>query len=300
MNLNPMTIDDLASPRAAFSVLSHTIRLDILLALFEKWEGEWTEPRGYTELMRTVGIEDSGQFNYHLNELSDSYIRRVDDGYVPTAAATALYRAVLANRPMEDADQTLNVDTSCPTCNDKLDVQYQRGFLSVHCPSCESPASRHTYPFPANGLTDRSDTEVLSTFHRRLRSHLTLARNGQCPFCAGRIDRELVAGTPGRLSQGDIQIDVYAKMECLTCTFQVAIDPLVAIRDDLQIAEALRKLGITVAETYDWELPTPTYTVHKRPLRAELVVETDAGTLLATVDDSLSVLSFQSIADDST
>ncbi|WP_266081977.1 DUF7351 domain-containing protein [Haladaptatus caseinilyticus] len=292
-----MTADDLAAPRAAFSVLSHEVRLDILLSLFEKWEGEWTEPRGYAELMQTVGIEDSGQFNYHLNELRGSYIRRVDDGYVPTAAATALYRAVLANRPMEDADRTLHVDFSCPTCDGKLIVEYRRGFLSVQCSSCESPASRYTYPFPANGLTDRSDTDVLLTFHRRLRSHLALARDGQCPFCTARTTRDLVTGTPSILSQSDSQTDVFAKIECLKCTFQVAIDPLVAIRDDVRIVCALRTLEIATVDTFDWELPTPDYTVHECPFQIELVVESDEGTLLATVDDSLSVLSIQSEAD---
>ncbi len=234
-----MTIDDLAAPRAAFSVLSHEVRLDILLALFEKWEGEWTEPRGYAELMRTVGTEDSGQFNYHLNELRDSYIRRVDDGYVPTAAATALYRAVLANRPMENADQTLNVDTSCPTCDGKLDVQYQRGFLSVHCPSCESPASRHTYPFPANGLTDRSDTEVLLTFHQRLRSHLPLA-NGCCSMDRlrrqdrhraphtrdeGRATRHQLVGQPGEAVGTSCCPDHHTgrRHPCLRCTLSFVV-----------------------------------------------------------------------------
>ncbi|WP_438267405.1 DUF7351 domain-containing protein [Haladaptatus halobius] len=162
------------------------------------------EPRGYAELMRTVGIEDSGRFNYHLDELRGNYIRRVDDGYVPTAAATALYRAVLANRPMEDTDRTLDIDSPYPMCDNELAVQYRRGFLSVRCPSCKSPATRHTYPFPANGFIERSDAEILLTFHRRLRSHLALARNGQCPFCAGRTDCELVAGTTDRLGHYDI------------------------------------------------------------------------------------------------
>ncbi len=73
-----------------------------------------------------------------------------------------------------------------------------------------------------------------------------------------------------------------------------------SISDDTQIASALRELGIAVTETYDWELPTPDYTVHKHPLQAELVVKTDAGRLIATVDDSLSVLTIQSTTNVST
>ncbi|MDF9745462.1 DUF7347 domain-containing protein [Natrinema salsiterrestre] len=90
-----------AAVREAFSLLDHEIRLEILLALLEDWHAVYTEPRSYTELMDAVGMRDSGKFNYHLDKLRGVYVRQVEDGYVPTASVTALYRAVLAHRPTD-------------------------------------------------------------------------------------------------------------------------------------------------------------------------------------------------------
>jgi len=267
------------SVREAFSVLAHDIRLDILLALLEDWEGEHTDPRGYSELMRAVGVEDSGKFNYHLSELRGAYVRQVEDGYVPTAAATALYRAALAHRPAApDESVAIDVDAPCPACGSPLEITHRRGFLSVRCADCGSPAARHTYPFPPNGLEGRSDAAVLDAFHRRLHAHLGLARSGTCPFCAGRTDRELRPDADGPA----------VRIRCRACTFIVGIAPLSAVLDDDRVAGALRELGTPVGETHHWDLPESRLERRSSdPPRFCIVV--DAG-IEIVIDDSLAVL----------
>jgi hypothetical protein len=126
-----------ADAREAFALLGHEIRLDIVLALFEDWMAAYTEPKPYAELMDAVGMEDSGKFNYHLGKLRGVYVRQVEDGYVPTASATALYRAVLATRPTETADHEQQLpDRHCPACGEQPRLRYEGGFVTVECPAC--------------------------------------------------------------------------------------------------------------------------------------------------------------------
>ncbi|MFB9807964.1 winged helix-turn-helix domain-containing protein [Haladaptatus pallidirubidus] len=68
--------------RDAFQLLADETRLEILFAL---WNApEWTAT--FTELKDAVGMRDSGQFQYHLNQLAGTFIRQVDDGYTHLAA----------------------------------------------------------------------------------------------------------------------------------------------------------------------------------------------------------------------
>jgi hypothetical protein len=257
-----------AVPQEAFALLGHTLRLEILLALLADWRAVYTEPRGYAELMRAVGERDSGKFNYHLGQLTGTYVRKTDTGYVPTASATALYRAVLATRPTEQATRTtLDPEADCPACGDRLTGRYEGGFVSVSCPACASSQAAFSYPFPQNGLDGRSDAEVLAALDRRVRAEVGLARSGQCPDCAGGVSVTIT------LEALDIPEQEPIELTCETCTWQVSVDPLTPLLSETRVAGALREIGIPVETTNGWELPTPTVTdisEEQRALRLEV------------------------------
>jgi len=140
-----------AAVREAFSLLDHEIRLEILLALLEDWHAVYTAPKSYAELMDAVGMRDSGKFNYHLDKLRGVYVRQVEDGYVPTASVTALYRPVLAHRPTERLEyEPTAIDSTCPRCDSAAILRYDRGFVSVECTACDDWPG-FTYPFPKTG-----------------------------------------------------------------------------------------------------------------------------------------------------
>lgn len=272
-----------ADAREAFALLGHEIRLDILLALFEDWMAAYTEPKSYAELMDAVGLEDSGKFNYHLGKLRGVYIRQVEDGYVPTASATALYRAVLATRPTEtvEYEQPLG-EANCPSCGAQPTLRYERGFVTVDCPACQQWEG-FTYPFPQNGFEQRDPEQVLRAVHDRVRHEVGLARTGQCPSCAGPIavdPRVDVIEEP----------DHWVELACESCTFVVGIDLLSALLTDDRVAAALREIGLDPTG-YDWERPTGTRTIRSRdPLRLSLTVEGLSGTAAVTVADDLGVV----------
>lgn len=280
-----MTTDDEegAAVREAFSLLDHEIRLEILLALLEDWHAVYTEPQSYTELMDAVGMRDSGKFNYHLDKLRGVYVREVEDGYVPTASVTALYRAVLAHRPSDRLgyDPT-TIDSACPRCDAAPILRYERGFVSVECPACDDWVG-FTYPFPKNGFEGRSADAVVRATTRRARHHIALARDGQCPFCAGTTSVDL--------HLDEIEDETLVEIACDTCTFLVGVEPLPALLFADRVAGVLADAGVDL-DRYDWELPTPTTRIHSRdPLRVALEVAGDAATITIVVDGELAVRS---------
>lgn len=278
--------DDLVDAREAFSLLGHEIRLDILLALLEDWMGVYTEPKSYAELMDAVGMRDSGKFNYHLEQLRGVYVRKVEGGYVPTASATALYRAVLAHRPTDRFEyESAPIEASCPACGSTPRVRYERGFLSVDCDDCSAWVG-FTYPYPQNGVKGREPDDLLEAVHARVRHDLGLAREGQCPDCAGTTTVDL------RLEAVDDD-DHWVTIECDTCTFVVGMDLFsVALTDD-RVASALREAGVDL-ESYQWELPGgPTRIESREPPALAVDVEGEAGTVTVVVDDALDVRSVE-------
>jgi DNA-binding transcriptional ArsR family regulator len=271
--------------REAFALLGHEVRLDILLALLENWRAAHTEPQSYSDLMRAVDMRDSGKFNYHLKRLRGAYVRKVEGGYVPTASATALYRAVLATRPSTDApdSRTFAVDAGCPDCGGDLSGTYERSFLSVTCADCGSLAGDFTYSFPRNGLDGRTDEAVLNAVSRRVVHHVALARSGQCPFCAGT--------TTATVCEDYAETDTHdVEMTCDTCSFVVGVSLLFAVALVPEVTAALVALGVPVEAARTWDLPEPTIDTRSRdPLVVALGVETDAGAATIVVDEDLSV-----------
>lgn len=273
--------------REAFALLGHDIRLNILVALLDNWVAAYTEPIPYAELMDAVGVEDSGKFNYHLGKLRGTYVQQVDDGYVPTAAATALYRAVVAHQPSQDADRThFEVGSECPSCGAALVGTHERGFLSVDCSSCNDWVG-FTYPFPRNGFNNRSDDEVVRAAHKRCKHHLELARSGQCPFCAATTSIEVQEEA---IKEGD---EPAVTIECTSCSFIIGSRILFLLLLNTPVTAVLSDAGIGV-EQYEWELPEATVCISSQePLRIRVNLEGEGGEVTLVVDEYLNVCSIR-------
>lgn len=260
-----MTEDDtqLGRYKEVFSLLAHEIRIDILLASLRQWQAVHTEPQRYSELMRAVGIRDSGKFNYHLNRLRGAFVHKTEDGYVPTGAATALYRAVIAHRPTETVSRSaVTLDRHCLECESPLELSYERDFLTIECPTCEGERHSITYPLPANAFEGRTDDELARMMYDRARAHISMARSGQCPECAGTTTRTIrldtVNGTDGPIESDDSQDASRIMISCDTCRWEVRCGMLLALLPDARVAGGLAEVDVPVDTAFPWELPTPT------------------------------------------
>jgi len=283
-----------------FSLLAHEIRLDIIRAFFNQWDDieadsldDAREKRGlrYSTLMDAIGMQDSGKFNYHLEQLLGVYVEQVGEQYVPTASSIALYHAVLANRPTENLHQDeVDIDASCPACGEPILARYDQEYLIVDCEHCDDWWGLR-YPFPKNGLDSRAGTELLDALDNRAMYDIGLARTGQCPSCAGHVSIELA---PDRLDGGQIPT---VSFSCGTCFWGASLDVLNALRFDPRVAAALTDLGVVpeAENANDWldedaELDVTGEAVDEDGQIA-VRIKTHEGTATVDVDDDLSVLS---------
>jgi hypothetical protein len=288
-----------AASEEAFALLGHEIRLDILRAFFERYSPVDPDSRSdvreqrmlsYAELMTATEMEDSGKFNYHLEKLRGVYIEEIEEEYVPTASAIALYEAVIANRPTESIPTDFDIEESCPNCGSGLRAKYEQEFLTVECPACDLFWGA-TYRFPKNGLAVREGERIYKALYDRMMHHVGLARTGQCPSCAG-ITRVTVPRE--RLDEDSTPT---AELTCGTCSWFITVDIVSALQFEPQVTKALIELDVPLSESSSMRateqaLPDVTGWVSSdEPFHATISIACDDVIAEITVTDELEICS---------
>jgi len=284
----------------AFALLGHEIRLAILRAFFERYTPVDPDSRSdvreqrtlsYAELMAATEMEDSGKFNYHLEKLRDVYVEEIEEGYVPTASAIALYEAVIANRPTESVPTNFDINETCPNCTSGLRGKYEQEFLTVECPACDVFWGA-TYRFPKNGLAVREGEGVYEALYDRMMHHVGLARTGQCPSCAAITS---VMVPRDRLDEDSTPT---AEMTCGTCSWFVTVDIVSALQFEPRVTNALLELGVPLSESSSMRateqvLPDVTGRVSTNddPPHVTISITHEDGVAEITIDNELEVRS---------
>jgi len=305
-HMRPMA-DDQGSAVAedAFALLGHEIRLDILRALFDRYEPidptsgpELRDRRtlSYAELMDATGVQDSGKFNYHLEKLRGAYVEAVDGEYVPTAGAIALYEAMIANRPTESVPADVTVEATCPNCDADLHGEYEQEFLTVECPACDIFWGA-TYRFPKHGVAVREGVDVYEALYDRMMYHVGLARTGQCPSCAG------ITGVTLPRDRLDGEATPTVEMTCGTCSWLATVDVISALQFEPRVTSALVEIGVPREETSSLRatervLPAVTGRVESRePFSATVTVPHEGAIAEISVGEGLEVRAVETTTD---
>lgn len=98
----------------ALTALASEHRIEILRVLADA-----DEPLAFSDLRESVGMDDTGRFNYHLTELCGRFVRNTDTGYELGHAGE---RVVLAAAGLDSegarvlAEQASTDDNECPVC----------------------------------------------------------------------------------------------------------------------------------------------------------------------------------------
>jgi ribosomal protein S27AE len=205
------------SPETVFALLGDDIRVGILSALGETPD----EAVPFAELHRRVGVRDSGQFNYHLGKLRDSFVRRTDDGYELTHAGRQIVGAMYAGTFTADAAvEAVPVPDPCPVCGGSLVAEYGDEVGRIRCTSCAE--FRNEFGFPPGSL-DQFDREDLPyAFDRWMRHVLGGVVAGFCYLCAGRMDGRLVLDDP---EERVASLPGHVEYECGRCGSNARIGP---------------------------------------------------------------------------
>jgi hypothetical protein len=257
------TNSGVADAESAFMTLSHDLRLEILLEL---WEAPGFS-LSFSELRSAVGERDSGKFTYHLSELQGHFVAQTDDGYelqypghrVLDAIQSGVFHAQAAVEPVE-------LDAECRDCAAALTFEYGTDFIGrVHCPDCGNRVLE--WPFDPGGTAERDPEEIVDAFDRRTRLIWSCALDGVCPFCAGRIDREFASNVDdhgiciGVLEELDRYDEYFARdhpavvsVDCERCSFYSFIPVGVVLLSRPSITGRLHEAGIDVRRTPLWDL----------------------------------------------
>lgn len=185
----------------AFSVLSNQTRLLTLLALWEAYD-PFAEDNAvpFSELYDRVTIDDTGNFNYHLDKLSNGFITRTDAGYELSSAGLALVQTVVAGSAIRSPEhEATTIAESCPHCDALVQLAYTGEYVRIICTECagwfewegSTGGLVMGFRFPPAGLDGRSKEEVLHAMVVSQLNQVESMMDGVCPTCAGRVDMRL-------------------------------------------------------------------------------------------------------------
>ena len=180
---------DRRSSDAVFGLLANDVRVEILRALGETPD----TPVSFSALQDRVDVRDSGNFNYHLDKLVGTFVRR-DDDYELTHAGRQIVGAMLAGTYTADASvDPIPLDWDCLLCGGSMIAAYSDERARIVCRDCEKGAR---FSFPPGSLDQFERAELPAAFARWLRHLFQQPRSGFCQVCSGRTTGEL-ARLPG-------------------------------------------------------------------------------------------------------
>lgn len=277
--------------REAFLLLANETRLDVLYAL---WEApDWTAT--FTELKEAVGMRDSGQFRYHLNQLEGTFVRRTEDGYTHLAGGIALYRAMLGSATGPESVEPISLSVSCSACGGDLRMTYENQVFYARCLDCGETLL--SSPLPPAGLENRTDDERMQAFDRWSRRLFGLLSDGVCPWCASTVSHDIEANPAEPSGHG-----VRVRYTCDRCEGFLRTTVGETVLDHPAVISFCYQRGIDVTSKPHWELDFCTRAdgarlVSEAPDEIRLDVEADGETLTLRLDGDLNVIEAETDAD---
>lgn len=303
------------SPDEAFAVLGNEIRLDIIRVLWKADAAheyddvsDTAETISFSELRRQVGIEDNGQFNYHLSELAPNFIRRTDDGYRLSGAGKQIARTVIAVSGGDDIDFATDLERNCPLCAAPMTAAYEDQWIRISCTECDGvfgdkapEGSVFLSSYPAAGLTDRTADEALTTGFYRCMLDISYMMRDVCRECGGAISASVSVCDTHQVRDGNqcptcgTRFPVWTEQRCETCGFAkrlpvepfvLTLSPVVGFLDDEGI-DALAPALDEILELLQTQVET---TATRDPFRVTVTIEGEGASLSVSLDDDMNVV----------
>jgi len=229
--------DATLTPDDAFAALGNRTRIEILQAL-----GSAGGPLSFSRLRERVGVRDSGQFNYHLDELTGHFIRSTEDGYVLRQAGARVVESVLSGAVTETpVIEPTPVDVPCHLCGGRMLMSYGEERVEMYCTECAGSfgADNRTgewtaeldygylgyMPLPPAGIQGRSPERVMeaATIWANL-EFMSMASN-VCPRCSATMDYAVTVCEAHDVGDGlcrrcDRRRAVNFHFECTNCIYE--------------------------------------------------------------------------------
>lgn len=291
-------------PEEAFAALADETRVAIIRALWDpdhEGDGGTWPALTFSELREAVGMRDSGQFNYHLDQLRDVFVRKTERGYTLTMAGREINGAVLGGVFTLEGDiDPITLDSPCELCGAVRVLTYENERVQISCTDCSTRSDQDVPPGVLEGL-DREAIPPVAV--RYFQSTVQQLRRGFCSFCDGRLERDLVSLAdivPGDGSDEAAGLDSAAwsdlplvSYKCPRCAGAPQVDLATALLDEPSVVSFYHDHGVDVrdpswwlAEAFD---PEQSGFLDQDGGRAYVDFEADDERLRVVVDDDIEV-----------
>jgi hypothetical protein len=293
--------DQAADPEEAFTALADETRVSILRALWEAEESKLS----FSTLREAVGMRDSGQFNYHLDKLTDRFVAKTEGGYHLMLAGYLVNGAISAGAfTMEGTIDERELADPCALCGGTRTFRYENETATFDCASCDH---RMSMPAPPGVFSGVDSAEVPTVASRYLRTVLQQVRSGFCWFCDGQVDTELdTVGSFAPEEAGDLPFDPELPIAVFTCrrrpsTFPISVDLGSALHDEPVVAGFFADHDIDIQGPDWWQYsvldPEDAYFQDESASRACVTYTLEQERLRVVVNDDLEVLETRRTAD---
>lgn len=285
---------DKGTPTEAFETLGHETRLAIVETLAGERRTNWV-PAGlsFSELRKSVGVEDAGKFNYHLGELLGTFVyKNDDDEYVLTNAGFELAGAVLSGAFTDRCERrSATIDETCVVCDEPIEAIYRDGYVSFECPDHDRIFAT---VFPSGAAAGREMETVARLADLYARHYVERTRNGGCPHCWGEMRPTLPATVPEWLRSGGSGEQTTAEFRCERCEFRFWLPASVCVVRHPAVVSLYHDHGIDVRDRRYTGLEFVTgdngAVVSEDPVRVRVDVELGDDRLELSLDERTTVV----------
>lgn len=304
-----------------FSLLSNETRLAILLALWEAFDpfpdGTWDPTGGnavsFSALRDRVGVRQGAQFNYHLDKLVGTFVRKSADGYELTPAGNEIVRTVIGLAGLEDSPlESSEIDIPCPLCGAATAITYRDQRLFRVCTDCDGyVTTSDEYPAAVLLATlatpaiarNRSPDETFAATRTKIYHDYAMRIAGICSECSGRVEHR-VHVCDDHAAEGekpcftcDRRYDPAVRFVCTVCAhWNETSFTEVAMRHPAVTAfcwEHDIELGYLSTDTTRWFEEYADHAQELRstdPIRVRVTIRHDGAAVGLTLDEELNVL----------
>jgi hypothetical protein len=279
-----------AAPSEAFALIGNEIRAAIL----EELGKDPHTGLSFSELRSRVDEDmDSGQFNYHLDQLVGQFVDDGDDGYTLRQQGLSLYRAIQAgsfNR--EVTHDSFDAGFDCYFCATRVEAFYADGAFQLQCPDCDHVYSYTTVPPSAvEGVDEATLLDRIAQYNR----HTMWAHAHRvCPICANGTTSEFISGEEA-WTAGSHRLDVFYHTHCDHCGNNHYMSVGLALLFHPALVSFFYERGRDVTTTPHWHFEfgmTDDFTAVRStdPWEVAVTVTADGDELELVVDDDLTVI----------
>lgn len=269
---------------SAFSSLANETRLTILRALADASSG-----LSFSQLYEVVPVDDTGNFNYHLTQVTGAFVQKQSGVYELTPSGQAIVGTLVEGTyDTELSIGPISTSWECLQCEGRFTVECVGTRAHLRCDNCGSGGTVSVPPSAVESIPKADLPATLTQWYRTRMQHL---RAGFCHRCSSQTDRRLVEGVDPK---ADTPTPSVVRFDCHHCGASASVSGATLVTFHPVVEGFFRHHGI---ETHD-QHPTQAWraldsstvrTTSENPLEVEVVFTMDDEAISAMITAAGSV-----------